>query len=63
MTQNYSSFPCPICHKKMFIIGTDNKGKKIASCGHAFSFKRTRSQKENDRKYIRTSWGLELAPK
>ena len=42
------------------IIGQDNKGKKIASCGHRFKFKRTKSQKDMDRKYIRTAYGLEL---
>jgi ssDNA-binding Zn-finger/Zn-ribbon topoisomerase 1 len=53
--------PCPICRTMMLVIGTDNKGKKLTSCGHAFKFKKTRSQKEMDRKYIRTpDGGLEL---
>jgi hypothetical protein len=60
MASNYTSFPCPICHEMMIIVGKDKKGKKIASCGHAFKFKKTRSQKEIDRKYVQTPWGLEL---
>ena len=57
---NTSSFPCPICKKMMFIIGNEGK-KKLTSCGHTFGFKKTRSQKEMDRKYIRTAdGGLEL---
>jgi hypothetical protein len=44
----------------MFIIGNEGK-KKLTSCGHTFGFKKTRSQKEMDRKYIRTAdGGLEL---
>lgn len=58
---NVSNYPCPICHKKMFIIGKSAKGEKLTSCGHAFKFKKTRSQKEMDRKYVRTpDGGLEL---
>ena len=53
--------PCPICHQQMFITGKDDKGKKLTSCGHAYSFKKTRSQKEMDRRYIKTpDGGLEL---
>lgn len=53
--------PCPICQQMMLIIGVDAKGKKITSCGHKFKFKKTRSQKEMDRKYVRTpDGGLEL---
>lgn len=59
--ENLSSYPCPICKKKMFIIGKSAKGEKLTSCGHAFKFKKTRSQKEMDRKYVRTpDGGLEL---
>ena len=55
------SYPCPICHTKMYIIGTSKKGKKIASCGHTFKFAKSRSAKELDRRYIRTlDGGLEL---
>lgn len=58
---NNLGYPCPICRKKMFIIGKSDKGEKLTSCGHAFKFKKTRSQKEMDRKYIRTpDGGLEL---
>lgn len=60
MAHNYTSFPCPICHQMMIIVGRDKKGKKIASCGHVFKFKKTRSQKDIDRKYVQTPWGLEL---
>lgn len=35
--------PCPICQQMMWIIGTDDKGKKITSCGHKFKFKQTKS--------------------
>lgn len=52
--------PCPICHQVMFIIGETKKGAKLTSCGHKFKFKKTRSQKEMDRKYIETEFGLEL---
>lgn len=48
----------------MFIIGTDEKGKKITSCGHKYKFKKTKSQKDMDRKYIKTpDGGLELVKK
>jgi hypothetical protein len=43
----------------MMVIGTTSKGKKVASCGHEFSFKKTKSQKEAERNYIRTPYGLE----
>jgi hypothetical protein len=52
--------PCPICHEIMFIIGSNKKGAKLTSCGHKYSFKKTRSQKELDRKYVKTEFGLEL---
>lgn len=54
-----SQQPCPICHQVIIIIGNDGK-KKLASCGHKWSFKKTRSQKEMDRKYKKTEYGLEL---
>jgi hypothetical protein len=60
---NHSRFsmkPCPICHVMGWIIGTDAKGKKIASCGHSYKFKKTKSEKDIDRKYVQTEWGLEL---
>lgn len=56
-----SKQPCPICRKEMFITGTNDKGEKITSCGHVYSFQRTKSQKMMDRKYISHPWGLELA--
>jgi len=51
--------PCPICHKMSFIVGQTKNGKKLASCGHAFHFKKTKSQKDMDKKYIKTAYGLE----
>lgn len=61
MNSNKQSLhPCPICQNMMFVTGTDNKGKKIGSCGCTWSFKQTRSQKEMTKKYIKTEWGLEL---
>lgn len=59
MDTKLSMKPCPICHHMMVIIGEDGKGKKIASCGHRFKFKKTKSQKDMDRKYIQTPYGLE----
>ena len=60
MLNKTSQKPCPICRKMSYIIGTDNKGKKIGSCGCSWRFKKTRSQKEMDRKFIKTAWGLEI---
>ena len=62
MSNSLSLKPCPICRNMMWVIGVDSKGKKITSCGHKFRFKKTKSQKDMDRKYIRTpDGGLELA--
>jgi hypothetical protein len=47
----------------MFIIGKDSKGRKIGSCGHSWSFKKTKSSKMMDRKYVTTKFGLELKSK
>lgn len=59
--KNYSRFPCPICRTIIYVVGHDFKGRKIGSCGCVWKFKKTRSQKEMDRKYIRTpDGGLEL---
>lgn len=55
-----SKKPCPICQELGITIGTDKKGKKILSCGHKIKFKKTRSEKDMDRKYISTPYGLEL---
>lgn len=52
--------PCPICQTMMLVIGEDNKGKKLTSCGHKFKFKQTKSQKDMGRKYVQMPWGLEL---
>lgn len=52
--------PCPICRVPMFITGKSNKGESMTSCGHAFKFKKTKSQKDMDRKYVQTPWGLEI---
>lgn len=62
MSNNQLSLkPCPICRTMMLVIGVDKKGKKITSCGHKFKFKKTKSQKDMDRKYVRTpDGGLEL---
>jgi hypothetical protein len=57
---NLSEKPCPICHLPVITVGQDNKGKKIFSCGHKASFKKTRSQKDMDRKYVMTPYGMEL---
>jgi hypothetical protein len=63
MNHNYSTYPCPICKQKMLVIGLTKKGEKLTSCGHSFKFKKTRSEKVIDRKYVSTPWGLELATK
>lgn len=52
--------PCPICQTMMWVIGSTAKGEKLTSCGHKFKFKKTRSQKDFDRKYVQTPYGLEL---
>jgi hypothetical protein len=54
-----SQHPCPICRKITIIVGQASNGKKIGSCGCSWRFKRTRSQKEAERNYVRTVWGLE----
>lgn len=54
-----SLYPCPICHKMMCVIGKSSDGSKITSCGCQFKFKKTKFQKELDRKYIKTEYGLE----
>lgn len=54
--------PCPICKNNMWVIGTTAKGEKLTSCGHKFKFKKTRSEKEMDRKYVMTEFGLEKVP-
>lgn len=54
-----SMYPCPICKEIMCIIGKTEKGEKLTSCGHKFKFKKTRSEKLSDRKYIKTEYGLE----
>lgn len=50
---------CPICKKLVNFFGKV-KGKTLTSCGCSWSFKKTRSQKEFDKKYVMTDWGLEL---
>lgn len=55
-----SSRPCPICREMIIIVGKTKTGKSIASCGHVFKFKQSKSKKELDRKYVTTVWGLEL---
>jgi hypothetical protein len=41
------------------VVGKTAKGKKLLSCGHSPSFKKTKSQKDMDRKYVKTDYGLE----
>lgn len=60
MSNKISYRPCPICREKVYVVGIDDKKKKILSCGHSVRFKRTLSQKLFDRKYVKTEWGLEL---
>jgi hypothetical protein len=60
MSSKASTHPCPICKEQMVVIGKTDKGEKITSCGHKYHFKKTRSQKEMDRRYVVTPWGLEL---
>ena len=56
-----SARPCPICKQMMWVIDKTPKGEKLTSCGHKYKFKKTRSQKEMDRRYISTpDGGLEL---
>lgn len=53
--------PCPICRDIIFVIGVNSKGKKIGSCGCTWKFKKTKSAKDLDRKYVRTpDGGLEI---
>ncbi len=44
---------CPICKKLEYLFGYKNN-KKVLFCGHSFKFNKSRSQKEMDRKYIKT---------
>ena len=55
-----SERPCPICKKTIWVIGKTIKGESIAGCGHVFKFKKSKSAKDLDRKYVTTPWGLEL---
>jgi hypothetical protein len=57
---NSKNRPCPICNKMMWVVGKTKNNKKITSCGHIFSFKKTKFQKILDKKYVKTPWGLEL---
>jgi hypothetical protein len=60
MSNKISTKPCPICRKLMFIVGVNSKKEKLTSCGHSFKFKKTKSQKDLDRKYVKTAWGMEI---
>lgn len=60
MNNTINDRPCPICHETIWVIGKTKKGESIASCGHVFSFKKSKYQKEFDKKYQMTPWGLEL---
>jgi len=52
--------PCPICHELVIVIGMTKNNKKIGSCGHTWKFKKSKSAKLMDRKYVKTEFGLEL---
>lgn len=52
-----SNYPCPICKQVMTIIGRTSNGKKLTSCNHTFVFKQSRSQKDFNKKYIKTPDG------
>lgn len=60
MEKKLSTKPCPICREMMWVIGKTDKDEKLTSCGHKYKFKVTKSQKDMERKYIQTEWGLEL---
>jgi hypothetical protein len=55
-----SKRPCPICKEIIWIAGKTKKGESIASCGHVFKFKKSRSEKDFDKKYVQTPYGYEL---
>lgn len=57
--EKISVHPCPICKKEMFITGRSATGASLTSCGHKFSFKKTKSEKVADREWVRYPWGLE----
>lgn len=59
MINKISTHKCPICRKMMFIIGSDDKNRKLTSCGCRFKFKKTKSEKDMDRQFIETPYGLE----
>jgi hypothetical protein len=50
---------CPVCKCLKCLIGFKNN-KKLLECGHIISFKKTKSEKDLDKKYIKTPWGFEL---
>jgi len=54
-----SMYPCPICKEIMYIVGKTVSGKKIGSCGCVWKFKKTKSEKISNRRYINTEYGLE----
>lgn len=60
MQNKISQFPCPICKQIISIIGSTSKGKKIGSCGCTWKFKKSKSKKRLDNKYIETKDGFEL---
>lgn len=55
---NMRKILCPFCHDLQILIG-QNGSKKLLACGHRFLFKKTKSQKDMARKYVRTEYGLE----
>lgn len=61
--KNISSFRkifCPHCRDLQVLIGRKNN-KKMLACGHLIKFKKTKSAKDLDRKYVSTpDGGLEL---
>lgn len=57
---NLRNIMCPFCKSLQGFLGMKKK-KKLLACGHSISFRTSRSEKEMNRKYIRTpDGGLEL---
>ena len=50
---------CPICKTSELFLAIQGS-KKLLGCGHKIKFKKTRSQKDFDRKYVKTENGYEL---
>lgn len=59
MSSKVLTRPCPICRDLVFVTQRYNNGYLLASCGHKFRFKKTKSEKIMDRNFIVRPWGLE----